>query len=127
MSLRTPLSNALGLGAAKSGASHWWMQRLTSIALIPLVLWLAFSVALLGTADYASVIAWIRSPMATVLLIVLIIAVFYHMALGLQVIIEDYVHVEWLKLTSIIAVKFGSALLGVSGVIAVLRIAFGAV
>lgn len=122
MKFRTPLSSALGLGSAKSGLSHWWAQRLTALALIPLVLWFAFSVAMLGAAEHATVIAWLRSPLVTVLLLALIIAVFYHLALGVQVIVEDYVHSEWLKLTGIIIVNFGSFLLAVACIVAVLKI-----
>lgn len=125
MKYRTPLSNALGLGSAGTGASHWWWQRLTALALIPLVLWFSFSVAMLGGTDYATLTAWIRSPLVTVLLIVSIAALLYHLALGMQVIIEDYVHIEWLKLTTIITINFACFLLTVVGMVAVLKITFG--
>lgn len=127
MKYRTPLSKALGKGASGTGASHWWWQRLTALALIPLVLWFAFSVAMLGATDRVTLTSWIGSPVVTVLLIVSMAALLYHLALGMQVIIEDYVHVEWLKLTIIIVINFGCFLLMVAGVVAVLKITFGTV
>ena len=125
MKYRTPLSNALGLGSAGTGVSHWWWQRLTALALIPLVLWFCFSVAMLGATDHTTLTAWISSPLVTVLLIVSIPALLYHLALGMQVIVEDYVHIEWLKLTTIITINFGCFLLAVVGIVAVLEITFG--
>ena len=125
MKYRTPLSKALGLGSAGTGVSHWWSQRLTALALIPLALWFGFSVAMLGAADHATLTAWVRSPVVTVLLILTIVAVLYHWALGMQVIVEDYVHVEWLKLTTIISINFTCYLLAVVGIVAVLKITFG--
>jgi succinate dehydrogenase / fumarate reductase membrane anchor subunit len=126
MNLRTPLSKALGLGAAGEGGSHWWMQRMTAVALVPLVLWFAFSVAMLDKLDHAGFIAWVQSPLVSVLLILLIVTGFYHMQLGLKVIIEDYVHVKWMELTSIILVNFICILLMVAGILSVLKIVFGA-
>ena len=126
MSLRTPLSKALGLGAAGEGAAHWWLQRLTALALVPLVLWFAFSVAMIEKLDHATFITWVGSPIVSVLLILLIVTGFYHMQLGLKVIVEDYMHVKWMKLTGIILVNFISVLLMVAGVLSVLKIVFGA-
>ena len=121
MSLRTPLSEAKGLGSAKEGVGHWWMQRLTAVALIPLSIWLAFSVAMLGSASYATVIAWLQSPVAVVLLILFIVATFYHTQLGLQVIVEDYVG-GWLKIVTLVLINFLCILLAVAGIIALLKI-----
>jgi succinate dehydrogenase / fumarate reductase membrane anchor subunit len=126
MSLRTPLSKAVGLGAAGEGAGHWWMQRMTAVALLPLVIWFAFSVALIGEMNYEAITAWIASPIVAVLLILLIVAGFYHLQLGMKVIIEDYTHVEWMKLTGIILVDFACILLMVAGILSVLKIALGA-
>lgn len=126
MSLRTPLSEALGLGAAGEGAAHWWMQRMTAVALVPLVLWFAFAVAMLDKLDHAGFVAWVQSPIVSVLLILLIVTGLYHMQLGLKVVIEDYMHVKWMKLTGIILVNFISILLMVAGVLSVLKIVFGA-
>ena len=126
MALRTPLSAALGLGAAKAGFSHWWLQRVTSVALIPLLLWFAFSVATFGDMHYAAFVGWVGSPIPTVLLILLLVTLFYHLQLGLRVIIEDYVHVEWMKLAGILTINFICVFLSVLGVVAVLKIALGA-
>ncbi len=121
MSLRTPLSEAKGLGSAKEGASHWWMQRITAVALVPLAIWFAFAVAMLGGASYETVIAWLKSPIVTVLLILFIVATFYHTQLGLQVIIEDYVG-GWLKIATIIIVNFFCIIFVVAGIIALLKV-----
>lgn len=122
MNLRTPLSQARGLGSAKEGASHWWMQRVTAVALVPLTLWFGFSVALLGQVDYETIVEWVSSLWVTVLLILLIVATFYHLKLGIQVILEDYIHTEWLKLSSILLSNFASILLAVIGIVSVLKI-----
>ena len=94
MSLRTPLGRVRGLGSAKEGTAHWWAQRLTAIALVPLVLWFAVSLIVLAGADHATVAAWLRDPVAAVLMLLLILAGFHHAQLGMQVVIEDYVHSE---------------------------------
>ena len=121
MSLRTPLSEAKGLGSAKEGVSHWWMQRLTAIALVPLAIWLAFAVAMLGNASYEAVVHWLQSPYVVVLLLLFVAATFYHTQLGLQVIIEDYVG-GWLKVASLILINFLCIVLAVAGIIALLKI-----
>lgn len=124
MSLRTPLSQARGLGAAKDGAGHWWAQRLTSAFLAPLVLWGAFSVAMLGDLSHAGLVAWLQKPAVWAPLIALLIVVFWHMELGLRIIIEDYVHSAWLKVAAIVLVDFAVLLLAVAAVAAVVGIAF---
>lgn len=126
MTLRTPLSRVKGLGSAKEGVSHWWMQRLTAVALVPLTIWFCFSVASIGAADYERMRAWIAAPMVTVILVLLILTTFYHLYLGLQVIIEDYVQARMTKTGVIMAVGFGCILLSAIGVFAVLKIAIGA-
>ena len=125
MALRTPLSAARGLGSAKSGFSHWWMARVTSVALIPLILWFVFTVASLGNMDHAAFVAWVQSPIVTVLLIVTLAVTIYHTMLGLRVIIEDYVHVEWLKVAGIMVMNFICVLLLAVGLIATLKIVTG--
>lgn len=125
MKFRTPLAQVRGLGSAKSGTHHWWLQRLTAVALVPLFVWFVVALINLASADYASVIDWLHSPLAAVLLCALIVAIFYHGQLGLQVVLEDYVHTEWLKLVSIVLVKLGSLLLAAVCLFAVLSIAFG--
>ena len=125
MSLRTPLGRVRGLGSAKEGTAHWWAQRLTAIALVPLVLWFAVSLIVLTGADHAAVTEWLRNPAAAVLLLLLILAGFHHAQLGMQVVIEDYVHGEWLKLTLVTAVKFAAIALGTGAAFSVLKIALG--
>src|SRR5262245_66141196 len=88
MSLMTPLNRVLGLGTAKGAAEHWWLQRMTAVALVPLGLWLAYELLTLGSFNYASVVAWVREPVTSILLILLVVAVGYHSALGIQVVIE---------------------------------------
>jgi succinate dehydrogenase / fumarate reductase membrane anchor subunit len=125
MSFRTPMGRARGLGSARDGAGHWWAQRLTAIALVPLTLWFVASVVALAGAGHAEVASWIGAPVPAVLMILLIVATFHHAQLGLQVVIEDYVHSEGLKIAGIVLVKFAAAALGLVSVFAVLRIAFG--
>ena len=126
MNLRTPLSKVKGLGSAKEGAQHWWNQRMTAIALVPLALWFSFSVALIAVADFTTVSAWISAPLNTVLMILAICVGFYHGYLGLQVIIEDYVAPEPLKIAMLIGIGLLAVLFVVLGVVSVLKISFGA-
>lgn len=121
MSLRTPLSEARGLGSAKEGARHWWMQRITAVALVPLAIWVVFAVAMLGGSSYEMVVEWLQSPIVTVLLILFIATIFYHTQLGLQVIIEDYVS-GWLKITTLVTVNFLCIIFAVAGTLALLKI-----
>lgn len=124
MHLRTPLGRARGLGSAKDGTHHWWMQRLTSIALAPLVVW--FVVAMIGRlgADHGAVSAWLASPLTAVLMILFVVAMFHHAQLGLQVVVEDYVHSEAVKFVLLVTFKLGSIAFAVAAVFAVLKIAF---
>jgi succinate dehydrogenase / fumarate reductase membrane anchor subunit len=124
--MRSPLGRAIGLGSAKEGVAHWWAQRVTALALVPLTLWLAIAMIGLVGADHAAFVAWVRSPMPAVLLILLLVATFYHTALGLQVVIEDYVHGEALRLGSLIIVRLLCILFAVRGVLAVLQMALRA-
>lgn len=126
MSLRTPLSKVKGLGPAKEGVGHWWHQRLTAIALIPLALWFSFSIALLAVADYSTVSAWIGSPLSSTLMILAISVGFYHGYLGIQVVIEDYIAHEPLKIGLLIAVAMMAILFTTLGVVSILKISFGA-
>lgn len=123
--LRTPLKNVRGLGSAQSGVRHWWLQRLTAIALVPLSVWLLWLSAGLVHADYATVRAAIGQPVHAVLLVAFAVSLFWHGALGLQVIIEDYIHTRWQEVTLQIAVRFGAFLAVVACVLAIARIALG--
>ncbi len=122
---KSPLSRARGLGSARGGTSHWWAQRVSAIALIPLGLWLCLSLAMVAGHDHWQVIEWIRSPISGTALVLTLIALFYHAALGLQTIAEDYLSVEWLKIGTIIVIRLSAIALSASAVLSVLRIAFG--
>ena len=124
LSFRSPLARALGLGSAKSGVRHWWAERTTAVALVPLSLWFVASIVAHSWSDYAAFIAWIRSPLATSCMVLLLIALFHHSALGLQVVIEDYVHSD-VRFAAIVAIRLGCYGLAVIGIIATLHIAFG--
>ena len=123
--LRTPLARARGLGSAKAGVHHWWAQRLTAIALIPLVVWFAISLVMMSGAEYEVVRAWIGSPIVMVLLILTIAVGLHHAQLGIQVVIEDYVHSDGFKLALIVLVRFLAVLFGLAAVVAILSIGFG--
>ena len=125
MNLRTPLGRVRGLGSAREGAGHWWAQRITSLALVPLVLWFVASLASMTGADHATVAAWMSSRWVAVTMVLLIGVTFYHTQLGLQVVIEDYIHSEWLKLTASMVVKFGSIVLGLLSLFSVFSVALG--
>jgi succinate dehydrogenase / fumarate reductase, membrane anchor subunit len=124
--LRNPLKRARGLGAAQFGVSHWWTQRVTAVGLVILGLWLV--VLVLGSvhADYATARAAVAKPWNAVLLIAFLIAAFWHAVLGLQVVIEDYVHTRWKEIVLLVAIKFLAVLSVLAGTLAVLRIALGA-
>ena len=124
MNYRTPLSRARGLGSAREGSHHWWRQRVTSIALFPLTFWLAISVANLPDANYEDVVVWVTAPWNTILLLSFIIIVFYHAMLGLQIVIEDYVHTDWLKILGMLSAKMVLAFLALGAAFATLRIVF---
>jgi succinate dehydrogenase / fumarate reductase membrane anchor subunit len=111
--MRSPLARAMGLGSAKEGVEHWWMERVSAVALVPHT-----------GSDYATFIAWLRTPLASILMILLVIALFYHLALGLQVVIEDYVH-SGTKFAALVAVRLGCFALAAAGIVSALRIALG--
>jgi succinate dehydrogenase / fumarate reductase membrane anchor subunit len=122
-SLRSPLGRVRGLGAAKGGTHHWWMMRVTSMALLPLTLWLVFSLARMPDATWQQATAWIGRPFNAVLLLAFLAAAFHHTAHGLQEVIEDYVRGELTKLGALLAVKGLCAVLWLTATLAVLRIA----
>jgi succinate dehydrogenase / fumarate reductase membrane anchor subunit len=121
--MRSPLGRVFGLGSAKEGVEHWWRQRMTGLALVPLVLWFVIAVIGLVGADRAAMVAWMHSPIPAMLMILLIVATFYHAALGLQVVIEDYIHGEGTRLTVLIVMRALCVLFVVRGVLAVLKLA----
>ncbi len=118
------LARARGLGAAKEGVQHWWLQRVTAIALVPLLLWFTASLAQLAGADHAAVVAWLSRPLVAVLVVLLLFATFVHLKLGLEVVIEDYVHGAFAKHAALLLTGFGCILLGAIGIFSVLKIAF---
>ncbi len=122
--LRSPLGRVRGLGSAKDGTGHWWAQRLTALALIPLTIWFVGAVISLIGAEQAVVAAWIGSPVVAGLLILLIVVTFYHTALGLQVVIDDYVHTEGAKIALLLFVKALTIVLSLSAVLSVLTLLF---
>jgi succinate dehydrogenase / fumarate reductase membrane anchor subunit len=123
--MRSPLGRARGLGSAKEGVEHWWRQRLSAVALVPLSLWFVASLIGLAGADYAEFVEWLSAPLSATLMVLLLVATFYHALLGVQVVIEDYVHVEWQKLAALVVLRGIVALLGALSIFAVLRIALG--
>ncbi|MEQ8229956.1 MAG: succinate dehydrogenase, hydrophobic membrane anchor protein [Rhodospirillales bacterium] len=125
MEMRSPLSRVRGLGAAHEGVAHWWAQRLTGIALVPLTLWFIWAVSGLLGADLAAMTAWVGTGQNAVLLILLIVSGMYHAQLGLQVVVEDYVHAEGAKTVTLILIKLGAIFLGVINIFAVLKLTFG--
>jgi succinate dehydrogenase / fumarate reductase membrane anchor subunit len=122
--MRSPLGRAIGLGSAKEGVEHWWGQRVTAVALVPLALWFASSIITHSGSDYAAFVTWLKTPLATLMMVLLLVALFYHAALGLQVIIEDYIH-SAAKIPTMVVTRLGCVALGTAGVLAVMRIAFG--
>ena len=122
MDYRTPLSTVRGLGSAKSGTTHWWMQRVTAVALIPLSFWLIYFLGLSLTAPYQQTVTWLATPFNSVCIVAWIIAAFYHAALGLQVVIEDYIATEGPKIISIWVVNLAFLFLAIAALLAVFRI-----
>src|SRR5215213_7354221 len=113
--MRSPLGRAIGLGSAKEGVEHWWALRITSIALVPLVLWFVTAVIGLAGADHGALADWVSQPVPAVLLVLLLIATFYHSALGMQVVIEDYVDNEGVRLALGITLRLAHVLLAALG------------
>ncbi len=123
MNLRSPLGQARGLGSAKDGTHHFWVQRVSAVALIPLSLWFVFSVANLAGADYEQVRWWVGYPAVAVTLVLFIAAALYHSMLGVQVVIEDYVGNEAAKITALLLSKFLHLVVAVASIFAVLKVA----
>ncbi len=121
--LRNPLKVARGLGSAHSGVHHWWVQRVTAAALVILGAWFVVLVLSLLGADYATARATLMQPWNALLMIAFLLAMFWHAALGLQVVIEDYVHTRWKEVVALVAVYFLAVLGALASVLAVLRIA----
>jgi succinate dehydrogenase / fumarate reductase membrane anchor subunit len=125
MSLRHPIARARGLGSAKSGSHHWIVQRLTAIALVPLALWFLVAALRLLHGDYADARTFVAQPLNASLMSVFVIALFYHAQLGVQVVVEDYVHTPWMEMTLQIVTKFACFFAAVASLLAIVRIALG--
>ena len=123
MTLRSPLGKARGMGSARKGADLWWLQRVTAVALIPLLIWLVASLVALTGADHARFSAWVASPFNAVALLLAIATAFYHLKVGMDVVIEDYVHSEGLKVASLLFSAFATVLVGAISAFAVLKLA----
>ena len=124
MSFRTPLGRVRGLGSAKDGTGHWWMQRLTALALVPITVWFVISVIGMAGASYAEFSDWLANPLVAGLFLILIAATFYHAVLGLQVVVEDYLHNEGMKIATLLVIKAAAVLLGLTAALSVLRLLF---
>ena len=125
MSLQSDLGKVKGLGSSKSGTSHWWAQRVSALALIPLTLWFVYSAMKFIGMDLFAFRAWLNEPGSVLLLSLFLIALFYHMQLGLQVVIEDYVHSEKNKIFLLLINKFAATLFAISSLVAIIQIAYG--
>jgi succinate dehydrogenase / fumarate reductase membrane anchor subunit len=125
VSLRTPLRRVLGAGSAKEGVHHWWQQRLTSVALVPLTIWFAVSLLALPSLDHGTVAAWERQGVTPLLLILLVVVASWHSQLGVRVIVEDYVPAAGARTVTLTLLGFAHVLLAAAGVLAVLRVALG--
>jgi succinate dehydrogenase / fumarate reductase membrane anchor subunit len=125
MKMETPLGRVRGLGSARSGAVHWWHERLTSISTFLLLIWFFVSLLRLPDLQYTTVAAWLAAPLAAVPMLLLIVSVFWHLSSGLRVVVEDYVHEEGGKLFWLVLINFASLFAAGLCIFAVLRIAFG--
>ena len=125
MSLRTPLGRVLGMGSAHDGIGHWWAQRVSAVALIPLTLWFLISLLMLPSLDYSTVKTWLSFPLSGFLGVLLVASLSYHSYLGTAVVVEDYLHAAGMKLLVLLSLRFLYVLAGGAGIFAILRIAFG--
>jgi succinate dehydrogenase / fumarate reductase membrane anchor subunit len=123
--LRSPLGRARGLGSAKDGLHHWWMQRLTAIALVPLTMWFVASIVGLAGSDYAAFAYWFGKPTHATLMVLFLAVGFHHAQLGLQVVIEDYVSHHGWRIGLVVAVKLICFALAALGIVSVLSVTFG--
>jgi len=123
--MRTPLGIVKGLGPAKEGTHHWWVQKATSVALIPLTVWFVTSIATLTGADYGALITWIKNPLTTVMLILFTGFVFYHFRIGIQVVLDDYAHTRRGKLTGLFLNDAFCLFFGLLMIVLILKISLG--
>lgn len=124
MKMQSDLGRVRGLGSAKSGSSHWWTQRVTAVANLPLGIWFIISILSGHTADYDAVREWLSSYFHSTMMILMIISVSVHFTHGLQVVIEDYVHNRKAEIVSLFLIKAVAAFLSVAAIVSVMRIVF---
>lgn len=122
MTYKSSLGTAQGLGSAKSGSGHWWLQRVTAFLLIPLTYWLIMLIHLSINTSFIETVSWLSAPLNTVCVTAWLLAVLYHAALGIQVVIEDYVSTEWLKIVSVWTVNIIFFFMGLLAITAIFRI-----
>ena len=127
MGTGTGLGRVRGLGSAKSGTHHWWLQRVTAASNLVLMIWFVVSIVRLPIVDHQAVVLWLKSPLVAVPLVLLVLSTFWHMRLGLQVFIEDYVHDEGNKVAVLLILNAYVFLCGALCVFSILKIAFGGV
>jgi succinate dehydrogenase / fumarate reductase, membrane anchor subunit len=121
--MHSPLGRAIWLGSAKAGVEHWSRQRVTAVALVPLTLWFVGSIIAYSGSDYSTIVTWLKAPLTTLMMVLLLVALFYHTALGLQVIVEDYVH-SAAKIAVLLLVRLLCFAIAAAGILTVLRISF---
>jgi succinate dehydrogenase / fumarate reductase membrane anchor subunit len=120
--LRSPLGRARGLGSAHAGFHHWWIERVEAVALVPLTIWFIVALLRLVGAPHQAVIDWLRSPVSMVLMLLLIVTTFHHFSLGVQSVLDDYVHQPTMKLWSVLAIKAACVVLALLCIVSVLKI-----
>lgn len=120
--LQSKLGRVRGLGSTREGVHHWWAQRMSAVALLPLSLWFVYSLITLTGSDYETFRAWAGEFGNSVFLVLLVVTMFHHAQLGLQVVIEDYVHSELWKMGMLLFVKYGAVLFAASAIFAVLKL-----
>lgn len=125
MSLRSPLGKVLGSGSAKDGTEHWWQQRMSAVALLILGSWFLYSLMRLDSLTHAAMVEWVGRPFNSVMLLLLSVTLAWHSALGVQVVLEDYVHGPFLKVASLVANRFAHAFLAIVAVVSILTTALG--
>lgn len=121
--LRSPMHGARGLGSAKDGTMHWWAQRVTAIALVPLLIWWVASVILMLGAAQADVQAWLAQPLVALPMLLVLAVAYYHAMLGCQVVIEDYIHGEFCKIMALLVMKASFWLVGIAAAFAIFKVA----
>lgn len=123
--MKAPLAKVRGLGSAKNGTHHWWVHRLTALANIPLVIFVVVSLVGNASHGHAEWTAWLQQPLAAVLMVLFVANICYHLRLGLQIVIEDYIHTKSNKVAAMIAVSFSTILMAGLGIFSILKVAFG--